>query len=75
MITDIVVSEAIVMYAVQYALEKRYGAIIVCEMLKKNWCLLRTVNKEMIKKEIAEEMVNRKEWESDNSIWEEILKL
>jgi hypothetical protein len=44
-------------------------------MLKKNWCLVRTVNKEMIKKEIAEEMLNRKEWEPDNNTWEEILKL
>jgi hypothetical protein len=75
MITDIVVSEAIVIYAVKYALEKRYGAIIVCDMLKRNWCLLREVNKEMIKKEIAKEILNRKEWESDNNIWEEILKL
>ena len=75
MIHDIVVSEAIVIYAVQYALERRTGSIIVCDMLKKNWHLLRSVNKEMIKREINREMVNRKDWEWDNEVWGEILNL
>jgi hypothetical protein len=75
MITDIVVSEAIIIYAMRYALERQLGSIIVCDAVKKNWHLLRPVNKEMIKKEIAEEILNRKEWDTDINVWREILEL